>query len=128
MSWRFFHIHFRNLDIKNWTVTYEEYEKRYSWISHDVTAAMLVSRSDPPGFERHYYAIFFLLSLQNIAVERETEEFYIFWTQKPCWKANSEVKWAQGRSQDFQRNGGRGEEDHTVSKRGYSPGCGVFAT
>ena len=42
----------------------------YSWISHDVTtamlvppnnemAAMLVSRSNPPGIESYYYANFF---------------------------------------------------------------------
>ena len=31
-----------------------------SWILHDVTAAMLVSRSNPPGIESYYYAnVFF---------------------------------------------------------------------
>ena len=37
-----------------------EYDPCYSWISHAVTAAMLVSRSNPPGIESYYYAnVFF---------------------------------------------------------------------
>ena len=64
-------------------------ERKYSWISHDVTAAMLVSpnnemvsmlvsRSNPPGIESYYYAnVFFFFSLKNMAVDHvsETQEY-----------------------------------------------------
>ena len=46
-----------NLSFK---LTFNISKKAYSWISHDVTAAMLVSRSNPPGIECYCYAnVFF---------------------------------------------------------------------